>query len=1040
MIKNWDKIKDAADMVAIVGNYVQLKKSGVNYSGCCPFHEEKSPSFVVSPRKQNFVCYGCGKKGDIINFLMELKKMSFVEAAEAVAKSANIFPEYDKSREQTQADYEARKQESEYLLSAWEKVLPLIVPVPMELPERVVHAGREYSRKTAEDYLLGYHLPKAIFNGRETVKLSIEHLVKIGILKASQKHDGHYEPFANRDIFPVQDQTGRVIALGGRKTAECSDKSPKYLNSEESKLYNKSKTLYGLYQAQQEIIRLDRVIIVEGYTDVLTLADNGIRNVVATCGTSLTELHARVIGRYTDNITLLFDGDLAGQGATRRAVEILAPHCAVSVAQLPIDEPTPGTIIKTDPDEYTRKNGADAMRKILEDATDGIMWAIMSQWSKEDVHQQQIALKTAGQILAQLDETKRALYIKRLCDRKFLGSVKNALESEIDYYLAATLPQGLWSKDEEAAIGKYGIYEANNCYMLPFDEGRGTPLSNFIIASMTLVVGNRESERILEIIHSSGNVMQARIESEIFTNFSAFETWIESKGGYYFHEGAGKLWNKIRRYVVDRMQTVYPVTKLGWHREGFFVWRNGITVNGHFIPVGHNGIVTHEGINYMLTMSVSFINEKSDDVGKQATNQYFTFIEHSRKTDFVAFGQQMRIAYGTKSVVGLAFVVTSLFRDVVHEHEDYFPMLNIFGMPGSGKNKYFEMLISLWGVGGRFFDLTNTTEKALPRLFAQASNGITWLDEYRNELSDEMLAILTNAYNGSGRSMADYTGGTETKTFDVTNAVMISGEHRPTRRMALYTRCIAQETLTAEFSDETIAAYEHCREMSRTGGLTHVLADLLRYRSNVQEDFAEAFRQERNTLKAAFFGQKVEDRLIGNYSVICAVSAVLEKHSFALPFNIDVLRDECYKGILHQSRVIGSEDPVSSFWRIISFLFESKHLQHGTDLIIEDTSSIRVISSKDNTEEKVFPEPKRVMFIRLQKAHGLYLEYFQRQFRGQGLALGTLEHYLLTNSAFLGTCKGKKFGQSTMRCLVFDLSKIPVQFADRVAEAEADVL
>jgi hypothetical protein len=215
------------------------------------------------------------------------------------------------------------------------------------------------------------------------------------------------------------------------------------------------------------------------------------------------------------------------------------------------------------------------------------------------------------------------------------------------------------------------------------------------------------------------------------------------------------------------MLTVFPVTKLGWHREGFWVWKGGITTGGNYIPVGPGGIVTHQGVHYMLTMAVSIVNDKADDVGRAAQSEYFTFEPHRPKPDFVEYGRLMQVAYGKKAVIGLAYCMAAVYRDIVFDHEDYFPLLNIFGMPGSGKNKYYEMLIALFGNGGKFYDLTNTTAKALPRLFTQISNGMVWMDEYRNELDDEIINILTNVYNGSGRSMADYTGGSETKIFDI---------------------------------------------------------------------------------------------------------------------------------------------------------------------------------------------------------------------------------------------------------------------------------
>lgn len=1034
MIRNLDSIKEAANAASVIGRVVDLKKQGVNLVGCCPFHAEKSPSFVVSPRKNNYVCFGCGAKGDVLKFLMDYRKLSFVEAVEELAKEVGQQVEYDSSRSETQAEYQARKAERETLRETLEKVARFFVPKP--LPEHVAPwtvevDGRTYSSKTLEHFGVGFHERSVVFKYRELEELTVPALVAAGVLKPSTKRDGHFETFAGRSIYTIHDEQGRAIAFAGRKQKDAPVESPKYINSDESPVYSKANTLYGLHQAAPHIRKADRVIVVEGYTDCLTLYDHGICNVVATCGTALTEQHARKLARYTDNVTLLLDGDAAGLAATARAVEVLAEFVNVRVALLTIDEPKPGQIIKTDPDEFCRKHGEFVLRCFLEVAADGIIWACMAHWDKTDVVAQQSALRTAGRILAKMDAVQRGLYIKKLCERGNMGSVKAELQGEIDSCLAAQTSSKVWEKNEEDSITTYGVFERGRCYFSPSGQpGVGIPLSNFVVASMTLVVGAKDSERIIEIQHKSGHSITARIDSECFTNFNQFQAWVESQGQYYFHDGGANAWGRIRRFVMDRMKTVYPITKLGWHQEGFWVWKNGITAGGKFIPVGQGGLVDHEGVYYMLTAAVNLQNTKADDGPRGRASTYFAFNELQAKPDFARFGSLMQQAYGKKAVLGLGYVMAALFRDVVHEQEDFFPMLNIFGSPGTGKNKYFEMLIALWGVGGRFFDLTNTTSKALPRLFAQTTNAVVWLDEYRSELDDEMHAILTNAYNGAGRSMAAYTGNTETNSFEVTSAVMISGEHRPTRRMALYTRCIAQETHSTEFDAETTAAYEACRDVARSGALTHVVADLLRYRSAVQEGFPDAFREQRGALKMALSGQKVEDRLVGNYAVLCAVAALLESAGFALPFRLEILQDEAYKGILHQSQIIGSEDPLSTFWRIVAYLYEQKLLQLKTDLIFDETDRVTVLQGNkgSETEERVFDKPRRLLFLRLDKAHGLYLEYFQRQNRGQGLQLGTLQHYLLTSASFLGIVKAKKFGTSALRCLVFDLDKIPVEF------------
>ncbi len=1032
MIKNLDEIRERSDITKIIGDYVDLKRSGTNYVGCCPFHQEKSPSFTVSANRQTYHCFGCGASGDVFQFLVDHKRLEFVDAVEEVAKQSGAEIEFTGHRAEEVEQYKQAKAVKETLYDVMERVTRLLTPTwdDTEAPYPVEVAGRVYSGETIRTFRLGYAPKGRIFTYADLEGLQISQLVSVGVLAKSKKNDGHYEVMAGRDIFPIRDERGRVVSLAGRAGKEAKKDTPKYLNGAESPIYNKSKLLYGLDVAGKYIRSAGRCIVVEGYTDVLTLHEAEIRNVVGTCGTALTEDQAKLLARYTDNVTLLMDGDPAGEAATAKAVEILCPHVSVKVAFFPPSE------AKVDPDMFVRENGSESVKAVMALAMDGVIWAAKRLWSGTDLYAQRNAIETAAKMLAKMDNGQRSGYIRLLASKAGLAtSIKAELQEAIEQYTPKKETVGVWAPQEEETITHYSIYVRDGAYYLPSGiPGIGSPLSNFVISAMTLVVGNAASERIIELKHTTGRILTARIESDIFTSFPAFQTWVESQGNYYFYDTAPKFWGNIRRFVIDQMRTVYPVTKLGWHREGFFVWKNGITMgNGQFQPVGPGGIVEHGGILYMLTMAVDLRNELADDGGGRSDNNYFKFPELSPRPDFITWGRNLITAYGDNGTMGIGFVIASLFRDIVQGREGFFPLLNIFGSPGTGKTKLFEMLLAFWGEGAKFYDLTNTTAKALPRLLTQRTNAVVPFDEYRSELDDDIHAVLTGAYNGAGRDMAAYDGSTKTNNFEVTSAVLLAGEHRPTKRMALYTRCIALETHSTSFNLEQINAYDATRDVARGGGLAHVIADLLRFRPQMIEGFAAAMKEMQQMFRQSFRGRKIESRLIDNYSVICAVASVIQDAGFELPFKLINLMDISLKGIEHQSDIIGSEDPLAAFWRIIASLYEQRRVRDKEHVIFSELNEVTIIKGgKGNDTETIsFPDIKKVLFIRIEALHGEYLQTFAAQTRGTGLQIGTLQHYLSTSASCIGKIKSKKFGSSTLSCWAFDMEKLPVEFAQK---------
>jgi DNA primase len=358
-----DQIKLTADVVEVVGDYVQLKRRGTNMIACCPFHNEKSPSFYVSASKQIYKCFGCGKAGDAVTFVKEIEGLNYGEAIRFLAKKYGIeVPEEVERTDEAQAAYTER--ESVLIVLNWAKNF---FQEQMKTTDDGQAFGLAYFRsrgfqdKTISDFELGFS-PEGrdgLLKAAKKAGHSIDLLEKAGLI--IQKEDQPpIDRFRNRVMFPIYHQNGKVLGFGARMLG--SDKNqPKYLNSPETQVYHKSEVLYGLFQAKQAIRQADNCYLTEGYTDVIAMSQASVKNVVASSGTSLTPDQIKVISRYTKNVTVLYDGDAAGMKASVRGIDLLL-EAGMNVRALTFPD-------GDDPDSYLKKVGENAFEEYLKTNT-----------------------------------------------------------------------------------------------------------------------------------------------------------------------------------------------------------------------------------------------------------------------------------------------------------------------------------------------------------------------------------------------------------------------------------------------------------------------------------------------------------------------------------------------------------------------------------------------------------------------------------------------------------------------------------------------
>jgi len=419
-----EEIRSAANIVDVISGYVQLRKRGHNFLGLCPFHSEKTPSFTVSEDKQIFHCFGCHTGGNVFKFLMEYEKVSFIEAVQELAEELGIPLEYD------QKESAENQTEQEILYDINTETARYFSANLLNSDEGEVAFNYFQNRKIKPATMRAFGLGYA-FNGWDRLlrflqekKIDLERALQLGLIGKSA--EGRlYDKFSSRIIFPIFSPNGRVVAFAGR-ILENKEGAAKYLNSPESVIYTKGRILYGLSHAKDEIRRVDKAILVEGYMDLISLYQNGIKNVVAVSGTALTEEQVQLLSRYTKNVVLLFDADAAGIKAAMRSIELLLKKdFEIKIISLPQGE---------DPDSYVNSYGKEKFEELIKSAKNFLEY--QSEYYESlgrfnDAAGTTDAIRDLVKPLALInDELKASLLIKNIAKRFNLR--EKLLESELN--------------------------------------------------------------------------------------------------------------------------------------------------------------------------------------------------------------------------------------------------------------------------------------------------------------------------------------------------------------------------------------------------------------------------------------------------------------------------------------------------------------------------------------------------------------------------------------------------------------------------------
>ena len=504
-----EEVIRVANVYDVISQYINLEKTGSNYRALCPFHPEKTPSFMVSPQKNIFKCFGCGKSGNAVKFVMEYEGISFPEAIVKIAQQYNIPVKYTKEDENK--DLLGLYNVVKKVASFYKEQLKKSEKAKKYLKER------EINYSTVDFFEIGY--------SPENSNILLEYCKKEGISEEDLKKTGIisiYEngqivdKFRGRVIFPIKDHRGRTVAFGGRSIEES--KTPKYLNSPETPIYSKSKVLYGYYEARDILREKKEVIIVEGYFDLLSLYQIGIKNVVATLGTALTEKHAELLKKFVNRAYLMFDSDKAGKNAVIRASKVLLSK-EIEVYYIPLE--------KKDPDELS-KEGRKTVEMVINSSKDFLLYLLDRIKETTDLKKEKKLIDLYLEILSYVpDKYVQGVYLKKLSEEigipiQFLEvkerknpvekEEKNVLESKLFYPEKIILKTLVFEKDKLLSMFE------------DFDKIEG---SEYFLYLVNLIINNQLSEEELEEIKSFEVPVDTKAALEALKNLH--KKWIKTQ-------------------------------------------------------------------------------------------------------------------------------------------------------------------------------------------------------------------------------------------------------------------------------------------------------------------------------------------------------------------------------------------------------------------------------------------------------------------------------------------------------------------------------
>lgn len=1008
-----DTILDRTDIVQVIAQHVQLKKSGVRYVGCCPFHQEKTPSFYVFPHTGTFKCFGCGEGGDAIHFIEKAENKTFVEAVRTLAQKANVQIE-----EQEESVEEKQKRMHREALWITNKQVADFYRKQFLLSKE----AQEYAyRRWGKDYCTMQEIGYAPKDGHAMQQLPVkaEFMKELGLLNR-----GGYDFYQNRVVIQIHDRFGHVIGF----TARCmDDQQPKYLNSSESDIFHKSYVLFGIEDAWKTAAKQDKMFLVEGAPDCMRLQSIGIHNTVAALGSAWNDSHFSTIKRVTNKVCFLPDADPPKKGETHghgvqvvmeAGTQAMEYGLTVSVKEILDTEEN----IKQDPDSFFKNtNIFNATEE-----TDFILWMADKLFPHTTTtEEQREAIKEIAYLLSLIDdETGVSMYIGKLT--KYYQGKRLWLKA-VDEERKKREQETKKTKDKEEndLNRKYGFYVDHGCYMSITEKGSVYEWSNFTMLPLFHIKDNVNPKRLYKIKNCMNCEEIVELKQEDLISISKFKQKVEGLGNYIWKATEREL-TKLKSYLYEKTETATEITQMGWQRAGFYAFGNGVVFNGVFQETDENGIVRlKDKGNYYLPSNSKIYKA---DPKLFTFEKQFVHLNLSSVT-LTQFTDQLFKVYGDNGKVGFCFYLATLFRDVVTSTSanHWFPILNLFGPKGSGKSELGHTLLSLFTISYTAPNIQNSTPSALNDTVAASANALAHIDEYKNDLDVKIIEFLKGLWDGTGRTRMNMDLDKKKETTAVDAGIILSGQEMPTADIALFTRIIFLQFPRSEFSDKEKQNYKKLLDM-RSLGLTHLTIELLKQRRHFEQAWSTAFKEAQTDVGNALGDAKGEDRIMNNWCVPLAALRVLQSCIPNLSYD-DMLR-VIVDGIRKQNAECKTNGELGGFWNTVQYLVSDGELIDGGDFFIRFLNHL-----KTDVADVCWTERRPVLFLQKTRVFNLYRKE-GRQTNDKVLPTDALRYYLQNSTAYLGE-KVARFDVYKKGSPVYDTTKsAPNKPPTRVTSAQ----
>lgn len=1004
-----------SDLVEVISEYVDLRRSGANYQGKSPFNDEKTGSFMVSPSKGIWKDFSSGKGGSTaVGFLME-KGFTYPEALKHLAKKYNVTIEYDDSEQAKH--YQEKEQKKEKLRPLLESVIRRyeeeFQKLPEEHPAKIeIFKKRKYTQEIVDLYRIGYAPGrKFIYDFCEKTDRKKD-AIDLGLINES--NDKWYD----RVIYPLIECKGTTnypVGLAGRILNK--DKKPKWLNSSGSELYQKSFFWYGLDKAREEITKREEVWLVEGYNDVIAWQTNGILNTIASCGTAIADSQIEILKKLRcKKVILCFDQDNSGKDAMGRYIPEFMHHGfrVQTVALYP----------ELDPDDFVRYYNKPDLTDLGTNSDyrqDGFKFLMQKAFGGKDEIDRAVETKNLVALIAKIEDgPTREIFSNWLSDesgitraeiRKLLKEKKEKQKSFISpeqdefYILPPTVKEPLDKLRPE--IEKYQMFMANNQIWVQTKKD-GPPysfrsVSNFSISIITHMHDEKFPMKLVRIKNVHGVERIFDMKSSDMNSPMSFENAVTAQGNFQWR-GNKQDHDNLKSYLMDKMGTGRKIDVLGWQPEGFWIWNNKILdPSGQEVLMDENGVFERGKISYYVPSANSIYR----------TNMYKFEAQKKLRSipttvGFENYASQVLKVHREPGMMAILFAIASIFQDIVVAETNSFPMLFLIGPASSGKDQLADVAQSFFGQPQTGINLEGgvSTIKAQVREFAQFSNAISQLSEYKNGNS-ELDGVLKGLWDRRGYKRGTIESAVATDSIPILSSVLMTGNYAPDQE-ALITRLVWVFMEKTVFTDEETKEFEKLNDMTKKG-ISSFTDDFLMFRNEIQENFKSSFRG----FKAVLSERKPEanSRMISNLSVLGAFYKMFNRE-FSFPFSQIEMMDFFESTIDKQMNKLDSANIILRWW----------------DCFL---ASMRGNVADQITYERDFKMSGNNLYFNFTSCYIRISRQWSSQYKDTVPAKGVMQDSLKKDSSWVGMksatrmSKGKQ-GHNTSAYII-DIDKIPLK-------------